>query len=301
MSPLLNIKNIAKRAVLLALLCLPISGCAATVGQQFRDIMAEIDAQCRKDKQGPYFEQGIPNHVRHSGCDILSIKPTDPLATEEGRFAYSIKLPEPLDKPKVQYNKGISAESYFRELCEKAEGDFVFRTVEGVDGIKIMRPSSEVTGVPLWDETEGTPPGYFVATVNGMYQYVDAVELVQGSQINTQLFHYAIDPKLSSKIPPWGLGRYPIEKSEARYGFTFRNSPLENRELGIKGRELIIMDLETNEVMAIRRRFSKLNFMNHQSARLMQGTPCRLLDENLNDKFIARILKPVTQAKGDTK
>ncbi|MDD2685199.1 MAG: hypothetical protein PHY62_03495 [Gallionella sp.] len=302
MSPLWNIKNIAKRAVLLALLCLPISGCAATVGQQFRDIMAEIDAQCRKDKQGPYFEPGIPNHVRHSGCDILSIKPADPLATVEGRFAYSIQLPPPHDKPKAQYFPGMSAETYFKQLCEKEEGDFVFRSVEGVDGIKIMRPQPQETGVPLWNETNGPTPGVFVATFNGIYQYVDAVELIQGSLTNTQLVHYAIDPKLSAKVPPWGLGHYPITKSEARYGFTFRNSPLEKRELGIVGHELIIFDLSAKEILAIRRRFGQLNFVSHQSAQMMQGTVCRPLStKDADNRFIAKILKPTVQAKGDNK
>lgn len=301
----MNIRTSAISTLLLALLCLPISGCAATVGQQFRDIVADIDAQCRKDKMGPYLDEKDPQYINKkyvTDCDILKLKPANPLATEEGRFAYSIQLPPPHDKPKAKYQPGMSAESYFKELCEKEEGDSIFRTVEGVEGIKIMRPQPLETSVPLWDEVSGPTPGLFVATFNGIYQYVDAVELVQGSLTNTHLVHYAIDPKLSDKVPPWGLGHYPITKSKARYGFTFRNSPLENRELGIKGRELIVMDFETNEVMALRRRFSKLNFVVHQSGQLMQGTPCRLLETKDSDnRFIAKTLKPATQAKGDMK
>lgn len=297
---MIKTKNVF-RALLLLMLSSSLSGCAATVGQEFRDIMAEIDAQCKKDHQGPYYDATIPNNKRHGDCDILSIKPADPLATEEGRFAYSIKLPAPHDKPKVQYRKGMSAESYFKELCEKAEGDFVFRTVEGVEGIKIMRPQPKETGVPLWNEAYGPPSGHFIDAINGLYQYVDAIELLQGSSTNTQLTHYAIDPKLPTKTSPWGVGHYPIEKSAARYGFTFRNSPLENRELGILGQELIIIDLEANEVLAFRRRFSRLNFVVHQSAQLMQGTPCRPIPtENSDNRFIAKILKPVAQANGDT-
>ena len=102
----------------------------STVGQQFRDIMTEIDAKCRKERLGPYLEQSeAPGSRKRTdgSCDILKIKPADPLATEEGRFAYSIKLPSPHDKPKVEYKNGMSAETYFRELCEKAEGDCVFK------------------------------------------------------------------------------------------------------------------------------------------------------------------------------
>ena len=135
MSHSMNTQTVAKRIALLMLLCLPISGCAATVGQEFRNIMADIDAQCRRDHQGPYYDAKIPNHPRYGDCDILSIKPADPLSTAEGLFAYSIKLPEPHDKSNVQYNEGMSAENYFKELCEKDAGEWIFKTVEGVEGV----------------------------------------------------------------------------------------------------------------------------------------------------------------------
>jgi hypothetical protein len=293
------------RMFLCAMLWIPLSGCTATVGQQFREIMAEIDAKCRKDKMGPYLDPNDPDYIRKrpvTDCDILKIKPTDPLATEEGRFAYSIKLPPPHDKPKVQYQPGMSAENYFKVLCEKEDGDYVFRTVDGVEGIKIMRPIPTVTSVPLWEEAFGPSPGYFVGVINGIYRYVDAVELIAGSEKVTQLVRYAIDPALSTKEPPWGLGSYPTEKSETRYGFTFRNSVLENRELGILGKELIVLDLETNEVLAFRRIFARLNFMVRYSAQLMQGTPCRPLStENSDNRFIEKILKPAAQVEGNAK
>lgn len=293
-----TVKRIVNTAMLL-LLSASLSGCATTVGQEFSDIMADIDADCKKEGLGPYLDTSKPqplSKITNTRCEILRVKPADPLATEEGRFAYSIKLPAPHDKPPVEYRPSMSADSYFKQLCEKAEGDFVFRTVEGVERIQIMRPQPKETGVPLWNETSGPPPGLFVATFNGIYQYVDAVEFVQGSQTNTQLVHYAIDHQLSTKVPPWGLGQHLIEKSNARYGFTFRNSPLENREFGIVGEEKIILDLKTNEVLAFRRRFSKLNFVVHQSAQMMQGTPCRLLPTKDSDnRFIAKILKPATQ------
>ena len=124
---------------LCVLLLLSLSGCSEpTVGQQFRDIMAEIDAKCRKEGIGPYLSPDEPPRSRKrtdSSCDILKIKPADPLATEEGRFAYSIQLPPPHDKPKVEYKKGMSAEAYFKELCEKEAGEWVFKTVEGVEGV----------------------------------------------------------------------------------------------------------------------------------------------------------------------
>jgi hypothetical protein len=292
--------------LLCPMLCVPLSACGEpTVGQQFRDIMAEIDAKCRKEKLGPYLDPNEPPRSKkrtNGSCEILKIKPADPLATEEGRFAYSIKLPPPHDKPKVEYKKGMSAENYFKELCEKAEGDFVVRTVEGVEGIKKARPSPQVTGTPLTQESGGPEVGSFVSPVNGVYTYVDAVEFVGNSLSTTQLIHYYVDPTLPTNVRPYGKGHFTIDKSKARYGYTFRNSPLENRENGIIGQELIVFDLQTSEVLAFRRRFSQLKFMEKNSVQAMLGTPCRPISfDNWDNRFIARILKPTTQVQGDMK
>ncbi len=302
---MINLRTTVFNTLLLAMLSLPITGCATTVGQQFRDIMAEIDAQCKKDKMGPYLDEKDPDSLRKkyvTDCDILKIKPADPLAMEEGRFAYSIKLPAPHGTPKVKYQSGMSAESYFKELCEKEEGDFVFRTVDGVEGIKIMRPQPQIGSIPLWEEYGWLSPGYFVAPINGIYEYVDAIELVPGTKTVTQLVHYYVDPKLPYKVPPFGLGHYTVKESNARYGYTFRKSPLENRELGIVGDEIIIQDLKTNEVLAFRRRFSRLKFLQPHSVLPMQSTPCRLLpSKDSNDNFTATVLKPVAKTKGEKK
>ncbi len=302
---MINLRTTVFNTLLLAMFCLPISSYAATVGQQFRDIMAQIDAKCKKEKLGPYLDPNEPprSDKRSDGsCEILKVKPADPLATAEGRFAYSIKLPPPHDKPKVEYRKGMSAETYFKELCAKEEGDFVFRVVDGVEGITIMRPLPQVIGIPLSQESGGPTVGSFVSSINGIYRYVDAVELLENSNTQTQLIHYKVDPKLPVNKPPYGKASYAIKESQARYGYTFRNSFLENREIGVVGQELIIADLQTNEILAFRRRFSRLNFMVRNSVRPMLGTPCRLIPtENSDNRFVAKILKPAKQAKGDQK
>jgi hypothetical protein len=299
-------RTLVSRVLLCSILCASWGAAGEpTVGQQFRAIMAEIDAKCRKEKLGPYLDQNEPprSEKRTNGsCEILKIKPADPLATEEGRFAYSIKLPPPYDKPNVKYWKGMSAEAYFKELCEKAEGDFIVRTVDGVEGIKKARPSPQITGTPLTQESGGPEVGSFVSPVNGIYAYVDAVEFVNDSTGKTQLIHYYVDSKLPTNRRPYGMGRLLSEKSKARYGYTFRNSPLENRENGIVGQELIVIDLQTSEVLGFRRRFSQLKFMDKDSVQAMLGTPCRPISfDNWDNRFIAKILKPTTQWRGDMK
>ncbi len=308
-----NIRTTAINALMLAALCLPLSGCAKTVGQEFREIMADIDAQCRKDKMGPYLDKNDPEYFEkkaQTSCDILTLKPADPLATEEGRFAYSIKLPAPHDKPMVQYQKGMSAESYFKQLCEKEAGDFVFRSVDGVEGIKIMRPGIQSLGVPMLYEMPGSAffanykaQGYFVSSVNGKYAFVDVVEFKNDRSDNTQLIHYYLDSMLPTRAQPWGVTHYPIKESKARYGYTYRglNRPNE-RENGILGGELIILDMTTNEVLAYRRIFYRSSFVNHQSVELMTSTVCTNVPfKKDGDDFIADVLKPAAQTKGNAK
>ena len=63
-------------AFLCAMLCVSLSARGEpTVGQQFRDIMAEIDAKCRKEKLGPYLDPNEPprSAKRTNGsCDTAS-------------------------------------------------------------------------------------------------------------------------------------------------------------------------------------------------------------------------------------
>src|SRR3954465_15574530 len=120
-------------------------GCASsrTPGEQFRNIMADIDKQCRKAKLGPYEPIPRKTGARDSSCDILLLKPQDPLATPEGRFAHSIQLPAPYDKPKEVFKPGMKSADYFKALCEAEAGEFVLHTVENVDGIYEMRPGPD--------------------------------------------------------------------------------------------------------------------------------------------------------------
>jgi hypothetical protein len=303
------------RLTLFSILSVSLIGCSEpTVGQQFRDIMAEIDAKCRKEGLGPYLSPDEPprSSKRTDGsCEILKVKPVDPLAIEEGRFAYSIKLPPPHDTPKVEYEKGMSAEEYFRELCEKEAGEFVFRTVEGVDGIKIMRPFPP-RSLPIYSEMTAsfklalldTKASSLVERATGGYSYVDAVEIVSGSQDQTQLVHYYFDPNLPMRVPPYGVAQYPISESQTRYGYTFRRAALPDaaREIGIVGGELIIMDTLTKEVLAYRRIFTLMHFVDRQSVEVVTGTICmNVAYQKGGEKFLAEVLKPAAKTQRDTK
>jgi hypothetical protein len=53
---------------------------------------------------------------------------------------------------------------------------------------------------------------------------------------------------------PYIVAEAEVSKKKSRYSYTWRGIPRpHDREFGIAGGELILLDLETNEVLAVRR------------------------------------------------
>ncbi len=126
----------ARGLLMLGLGGLLIAGCATglsaqneTPGQHFDRMMKEFAENCAKTKLKP----------NDRSCDRLKLKPADPLATEEGRFAHSIKIPNPVPLDSG-YKPGMTSQEYFDHLCKTEAGEFIYKTVENVEGIYQMRP-----------------------------------------------------------------------------------------------------------------------------------------------------------------
>jgi hypothetical protein len=251
-----------------------------TVGDKFRQALATVDARCKRERRGPYLEKEDPDFQRKvadTSCDILKLRPRDwderkflkvdaqpysvPddwVSTAEGKFAHSIRLPPPYDKPRQVYKKGMSAADYFRALCEEEAGDFVIRRVKAVEVVFDLRPRNEL------------PP----ARLLHLFSIEDPYGYVRGetrSQIPTTWTggnaYRALERKTSD-----GLGyervfrtsisdrKASVEKIDgptAEYGFTWRGiTRPHDRENGIAGGELIAVDMHTNEVLGFRRGFA---------------------------------------------
>jgi hypothetical protein len=119
-----KLKIIMGMAIGLVLVGAP--GCvsfAETPGQHFDRAMKGLAANCAKAKLKP----------NDTACDILKLKPADPLATEEGRFAHSIKIPNPVPADSG-YKPGMMPEQYFEHLCKTEAGEFIYKTVDNVEG-----------------------------------------------------------------------------------------------------------------------------------------------------------------------
>lgn len=250
--------------IVLCTLIALISGCAhaKTPGEQFRQIMADIDKQCRKEQRGPYETQPPSNGIRYSDCDILLLKPQDPLATPEGRFAHAIQLPPTHDKPKDVYKSGMTSEEYFKALCEAEAGEFIFRTVENVDGVFDLRPRTPIANYEYQhlfvmedpygyvDGEARNSPYLFVEPER--YKFYERSSNKPGNDLKVERFFGYNGRNLDS------LKKAIVTSRSARYGFTWRSIfRSHDRELGIAGGELLVLDLETNELLGFRRGFAK--------------------------------------------
>jgi len=120
----------------LALICS--TAWAETPGEHFRKAMEKKAEYCATHKIDP----------ANRRCDILKLKPADPLATEEGRFAHSIKIPNPVPEDSG-YKPGMTPEQYFEHLCKAEAREFIYKTMENIEGIYMMRPKQEANDYEL--------------------------------------------------------------------------------------------------------------------------------------------------------
>jgi hypothetical protein len=273
---------------------------AETVAERFEKAMKKLAEECAKHPPKP----------GNTDCEPLKLKPADPLATEEGRFAHSIKIPNPVPEDSG-YKPGMTPEQYFGHLCKTEAGEFIFKTVEDVEGIMQMRPRAEATDDMLhhlyaledpYGETYGEefnigPDALKTGIQDGFVNtsYADAVKTADAKKRGYKLYKPDQNYKFLEKSIPASLRNpadgvkylrytrpntdklifengqymYPrdqqppmieerIKEPKSRYGFTWRGiTRPHDRELGIAGGEIIILDLQANEVLAVKRGYLK--------------------------------------------
>jgi len=299
-------------AVLLVGLCLAFAACgsfAETPGERFRKAIKEINAACASRKLAP-------NEV----CgEVAKLKPADPLATEEGRFAHSIKIPSPVPADSG-YKPGMTPQEYFDHLCKTEAGEFIYKTVEDVQGFYLMRPRKRATDFEMehlygleapFQEVHGeyySPWEYFVQPQLGKYQFVE-VPLLQEkapkfrryyrdeNEHAGEMYQTAIDGRFVRV--PYIVAEKDVHSLNSQFGVTWRgiNRP-PDRELGIAGSELIVLDLKSNEVLAIRRGFKRTGAVrNLTGVWWLTGYPCPKLDKKPDHVFIREVLKPSSDVK----
>lgn len=297
--------------LLISLLAGSLSACvsfAETPGERFRKNLEEMASLCQSKKL----------IATDSRCILPKMKPADPLATEEGRFAHSIKIPNPVPEASG-YKSGMTPEQYFDHLCKTEAGEFIYKTVEHVEGLYLMRPRKRATDYEMehlygleapYVEVHGeyySPGEYFVQPHIGKYQFLE-VPLLQGgtrSDGNKYRRYYrdenahpgekyqtAINGK--GVFVPYVVAEAPTDAIKSKYGVTWRGiTRPHDRELGIAGSELIVLNLETNEILAVRRGYKRTGGVrNLTEIWWLVGQTCPKLSERPDHWFIRDVLKP---------
>lgn len=227
---------------------------AETPGERFRKAIKEIEAACAKRKLDP-----------NEACgEVARLKPADPLATEEGRFAHSIKIPNPIPEDSG-YKPGMTPEEYFAHLCKTEAGEFIYKTVDNVEGLYMMRPREKVNDDKLQhlyaledpyaysDIETDAPQKLFINPPWWRYKFLEIRKAgsTYGQDSGTQYLRYF--GYVQDKSP---MSVEEASSLKSRYGYIWRGiKRSHDRELGIAGGELIVMDLQSNEVLAMRRGF----------------------------------------------
>jgi hypothetical protein len=267
-----------------------ITGCvsfAETPKDRFEQALKQLANSCATPKRRS------PNDVT---CNFLKMKPADPLATEEGRFAHSIQIPNPVPSDSG-YKPGMSSQEYFDHLCKTEAGDFIFRTVENVKGVFQMRPHPEPTDQEIRHlyaledpnvihDQEGKDPAFTYVTPS-VYQFFESPISRQPRPTWQQKYRDAsffaragADSKYehyhgydgSSMTSMW---LEYVQEPKSQYAYTWRGiTRPHDRELGIAGGEVIVLDLQTKEVLAVRRRYLKASAPDFPGAGIAWGRVC---------------------------
>ncbi len=197
--------------------------------------------------------------------------------TEEARFAHALKIPNPVPEDSG-YRPGMTQQQYFDHLCKTEAGEFIFKTADNVEGIFQMRPRRFMYESEEWQHLYAIedPYGYWAGENDNpgrqfvgptMYSFLEALPVMHRKEWGWSPDIYdkslGAPPPADSKIARlYGYNGQSLKtqkleydtKPKASYGFTWRGIKRPNdREMGIAGGELIVIDLQTNEVMGVRR------------------------------------------------
>jgi hypothetical protein len=233
-------------------------------------------------------------------------------------FLFACAAP-PAEPPRSeQRSRGQTAMAMFNERCKKA-GEFIHRTVAGVDGILVMKVRPDVINYdqqfamtdPYGHDFVGEAysrsflRGFYAQNSAGStrapgaapllvgFEYVEAVNLADG--VRYRYTGRIEEPWLTNKSYLKGYLRFVADRSPPgtpppRYGVTYEDiSTREEREYWIAGSSLRIVDLVTNEIIAERIGYM---FDAGQGSRGGGRSPWLFAFDHACPSFLARSKKP---------
>jgi len=196
--------------------------------------------------------------------------PVEWVSTVEGKFAHSIRIPNPVPQDSG-YRSTMSSNEYFDHLCKTEAGEFVFKTASGVEGLYLMRPPTPPTDYDMMDRYKlEAPPierlfpkvvndpasrsGFFVFPGDKSYQFMEEPLPVRSGRTG---FVRAYGYRDMTTPRPVEV----VESLRSKYGLTWRGlrRPAD-RENGIAGGEWLVVELNSGVVRALVRDYSFTGF-----------------------------------------
>jgi hypothetical protein len=289
--------------------------------QQYALKLEPFDPKRREEFGEKYDLRKYHECVKQSGaanraCDrhILRRQPQPeywPHAEVQG-----IKWPEAPQPP--TYRRGMNANEYFEALCKREAGEFIYRVVEGVESVYVIRPRK-------WEGTFGYRDRYVMEDPYGFYETETSergyaamlithpkAAATNPRQFKFSFIEYPLSPlarSLQGVLEPYmkvtrdmstDFGNpvaTPRGSVDSLYGFTWRgiNRP-RDREMGIAGGELAVVDLKTGEILGIRRGFgmTRANNINWEAMPVCPAYPDRGFNKDgfFTEWFIRKVVVP---------
>ena len=218
---------------------------------------------------GKYLKCRLEKGVIGGDCDIYRLR-----RKPNPEYWPNPKLPRPVvaDGDKKVYRSGMSSEEYFKALCEAEAGEFIYKTVENVDAVYQIRPRDEPTTNEGQDRYVLEAPYFYEGqsidaqrTLHGFrsYQYsiFEQPNLSKTGELMSPAYRrYEGYTRERDHFGQERINRHTAEavgELRSRYGFYWYGIKRQNdRKMAVAGGELVVVDLETNEVLGLKRGFA---------------------------------------------
>lgn len=284
--------------------------------ERYRERLEPLDPN-RRDTFGEFYDPKAYHECRSqverrdTQCEYLKVRRQEPQELWPYANVPAVKWPEAPDPP--VYRWWMSSARYFEALCKSEAGEFISRTIDGVEGVYEIRGRRTASWAAIHDRyvmedpygyTEAqaqTPATIFVGPKKYRFYEgtVGAAYRPQPEKTFIRMFGY-------DNRDPKSMKREFDSKLKSRYGFTWRGIRRpKDREHGIAGGELIVVDLQTNEILGVRRGFmlAGKSQLGRSEVTWEHGRFCPILskrtgmakDFDATYQFVARILVPAKQ------
>lgn len=244
--------------------------------------------------------------------------PAEWVSTPEGKLAHSIKLPNPLPKDSG-YRDGMDSKEYFEHLCKTEAGEFIYKTVDNVEGFYFARP-------PKWPSDDDLKDRYKLEApeIERSFQLLEAKPAARAVFFVSppwRLYSYVEEPAigLEFRLPYVRSSGYrnryrkdasqmlveEVAKLNSRFGMTWRGIRRQHdRESSIAGSEWIIFDMNTKDVISVQRNFARTGFTKNTSEGIywLNALGCSAFRQNnLPTRFYEFATKSLHPSLGATK